>query len=162
MALIKLEMAYNFRNFGEFGGNRASAIFRSGSLDKVSENDIEVLRSLGIGFIIDLRSEDELEQDPHILAGRDDFGYISVPLSDDLNSVDVLDIMMRPMKALYIDIVNGFGGKIADIFRAIAANAPDTGLVFHCTIGKDRAGVVSALLLSINGVPDEDIIGDYS
>ena len=35
-------------------------------------------------------------------------------------------------------------------------------MMFHCTAGKDRAGIATAILLSLLGVPDETIIADYS
>ena len=48
---------------------------------------------------------------------------------------------------------------MADVFRAIAM-AQD-GVMFNCTAGKDRTGVVSAVLLGICGVSDADILTDY-
>jgi len=47
------------------------------------------------------------------------------------------------------------------ILRHLIAN-PDTPLIFHCTAGKDRTGVLAALLLRLAGVPDESIAWDYS
>lgn len=47
-----------------------------------------------------------------------------------------------------------------EVFTTIA-NAPE-GVLFHCTAGKDRSGVVSAILLALAGVADEDIIYDYT
>lgn len=47
-----------------------------------------------------------------------------------------------------------------DVFETIA-NAPE-GVLFHCTAGKDRTGVVSAILLALVGVSDEDIVYDYA
>ena len=48
---------------------------------------------------------------------------------------------------------------MADVFRAIAM-APD-GVMINCTAGKDRTGVVSAILLGVCDVPDVEIIADY-
>lgn len=47
-----------------------------------------------------------------------------------------------------------------EIFKTIA-NAK-SGVLFHCTAGKDRTGVVSAILLALVGVADEDIVYDYA
>jgi protein-tyrosine phosphatase len=51
-------------------------------------------------------------------------------------------------------------GCMREVFTTIA-NAPE-GVLFHCTAGKDRSGVVSAILLALAGVADEDIIYDYT
>ena len=45
--------------------------------------------------------------------------------------------------------------------RAIA-DAPDGGVIVHCNVGKDRTGVVVALLLGLAGVPTETIVDDYA
>jgi protein-tyrosine phosphatase len=50
--------------------------------------------------------------------------------------------------------------RVGAVLRALAATK--TPAVFHCTAGKDRTGVVSALLLLLLGVPREVVIGDYS
>ena len=49
---------------------------------------------------------------------------------------------------------------IKGVFKTIV-NAPG-GVLFHCTAGKDRTGVVSAILLTLVGVSDEDIVYDYA
>ena len=50
-------------------------------------------------------------------------------------------------------------GQMAGALRAIA-EAPQA-VLFHCTAGKDRTGVVAALLLWLAGVSEEDILADY-
>ena len=45
-------------------------------------------------------------------------------------------------------------------FETLLAN--DEAIIFHCTVGKDRTGVAAALLLSLLGIPEEEIVRDYA
>lgn len=165
--LIKMEGCLNFRDLGgiERDGvppTRSNRLFRSDCLSKLTDNDIELMKRLGIGFVIDLRSENETQTSGYPLHLHRKFDYVNIPLSDDLHSDNIFDALPREMKELYIDIVDEFGGGLAKAFKLIAARAPGTGIVFHCTAGKDRTGVTAALLLMLNGVSDDGIIANYS
>ena len=50
---------------------------------------------------------------------------------------------------------------MVDAVRAVA-DAPDGAVVIHCSAGRDRTGLVTALLLSLVGVPQEAIVEDYA
>jgi len=52
--------------------------------------------------------------------------------------------------------------RIGAAVAAVADAPADHGVVIHCFAGKDRTGLVAALLLSLAGVPDEDIAADYA
>ena len=54
-----------------------------------------------------------------------------------------------------------YGPRIVEAL-GIIAESENHPVVFHCTLGKDRTGILSAIILSILGVPDETIIGDYT
>jgi len=61
----------------------------------------------------------------------------------------------------YCLMVDGFPDRIARAISAIA-NAPEGGVLVHCYAGKDRTGIVVALLLALVGVPKETIVDDYT
>ena len=61
----------------------------------------------------------------------------------------------------YILFVENYQASIAAILRSLAA-APDGGVLYHCQAGKDRTGIITALLLGLAGVPEEVIIADYA
>ena len=62
---------------------------------------------------------------------------------------------------MYYLMLEQFQANIATVMRAIAA-APEGAVLFHCHAGKDRAGLVAALLLALAGVPHEAIATDYA
>ena len=61
----------------------------------------------------------------------------------------------------YIEMIDGAGARIGDIF-AILADLDALPAVFHCAAGKDRTGILAALLLSSLGVADDDVVADYA
>jgi protein-tyrosine phosphatase len=80
---------------------------------------------------------------------------------DGINSETGGPIQTHSLPEMYKSLLTDSGAQIGRIFR-IMAEAGDRGLVFHCTAGKDRTGVVAALLLNLCGVADQDIIADYA
>ncbi|MCC5697453.1 tyrosine-protein phosphatase, partial [Klebsiella pneumoniae] len=60
---------------------------------------------------------------------------------------------------LYLGILNGAAKKLVEAFRTVLNS--DGPVLVHCAAGKDRTGVVSAMLLSAVGVPEDEIIADY-
>lgn len=167
MALIAMNGCLNFRDLGGFRGHdgkitKANRIFRSDCLSKLTDEDLEQFKGLGIRFVIDLRSAHETESSEYPLHHQPEVGYESLPLSDDLNPENLFDVIPEDISELYRSIVDEFGTQLTRVFALIAEHAPQGGVVFHCTAGKDRTGVVAALLLLLNGVADEDIIADYA
>ncbi|MDR1629763.1 MAG: tyrosine-protein phosphatase [Oscillospiraceae bacterium] len=167
MALIAMKGCPNFRDLGGFYGHggkitKQNRVFRSDCLSKLTDEDIALFKQLGIRFVIDLRSAHETESSEYPLHVHEDIGYESLPLSDDLNPENLFDVIPKDISELYRKIVDDFGTPLTRVFELIAEHAQLGGVVFHCTAGKDRTGVVAALLLLLNGVVDGDIIADYA
>ena len=108
---------------------------------------------LGITTVVDLRSKEEIERKPDPLAQEPGIRYLHCPLAGD-GRVPAPDEV--PLS--YMEMADGTG-QMAGALRAIA-EAPQA-VLFHCTAGKDRTGVVAALLLWLAGVSEEDILADY-
>lgn len=108
---------------------------------------------LGITTVVDLRSAEEIERKPDPLAQEPGIRYLHCPLAGD-GRVPAPDEV--PLS--YMEMADGTG-QMAGALRAIA-EAPQA-VLFHCTAGKDRTGVVTALLLWLAGVSEEDILADY-
>ena len=108
---------------------------------------------LGITTVVDLRSKEEIERKPDPLAQEPGIRYLHCPLAGD-GRVPAPDEV--PLS--YMEMADGTG-QMAGALRAIA-EAPQA-VLFHCTAGKDRTGVVTALLLWLAGVSEEDILADY-
>ena len=163
--LIALEGAVNFRDLGGYaadGGSRTRwrTLFRADGLGELTEADISVLRALGIRTVIDLRSGSELER------GRFDVGAHPVdfhhfPFIDELPDAQEFDRRPGLLGSQYQEIVQDAGGQILAALEVLAT--PDAlPAVFHCTAGKDRTGVLSAIVLSLLGVDEPTVVADYA
>lgn len=151
----------NLRDLGGYplAGRGSERFTRWGSLyrgdlpKQVTQADRQLLRELGITTVVDLRSAEEIERKPDPLAQEPGIRYLHCPLAGD-GRVPAPDEV--PLS--YMEMADGTG-QMAGALRAIA-EAPQA-VLFHCTAGKDRTGVVAALLLWLAGVSEEDILADY-
>lgn len=153
---------YNIRDLGGYaadgGQTRWRALFRADSLHRIDAEGVATLVEHGVRTIVDLRQPSELEHQPNPLAAHPGVRYHNVSLFDAVvpppGSADVLLEMYK------LALANR-GAALNAILTAIA-EAQDGAVLFHCTAGKDRTGIVAALLLSVAGV-DRDTIGrDYA
>jgi protein-tyrosine phosphatase len=123
--------------------------------------DVEIASRLGIRTLIDLRSTAELDRDGSY-AGSSDVAFHQAPLfeNDDLPfKWAEIDTPAPPPGEDYVAIADKGALSLAAAFRAIAEG--DHAALFHCAAGKDRTGILAALLLSCLGVPDHSIVADY-
>jgi protein-tyrosine phosphatase len=152
------------RNLRDLGGypcgegrqTRWRTILRSDCLDQLTAEAQAELVALGVRTVVDLRRDDELEAAPNVfvLRASPDVRYVHVPvLEEDPTPTIGIEGTYRQMLDLRPD-------RMATIVRALAA-ADGLPAVIHCAAGKDRTGVVSAVLLSVLGVPEETIVEDY-
>lgn len=166
---VLLETALNVRDLGGYPTQsgrktRRGVFFRSDSLHRISQADQEKLLGLGVHTVIDLRSEFEIQGVSHALASAPNVNYINIPLFTVPTTKSRTDpSMMVPttLATLYRGMLDAMGDSIRAIFEQMAM-VENTPLVFHCTAGKDRTGVVAALLLDLAGVPPVIIADDYA
>lgn len=163
--LIALEGAVNFRDLGGYAADggmqtRWRTLFRADGLGDLTESDFDVLRAIGIRTVIDLRSGEELER------GRFDVDahpvtFLHFPIIEKLPDVDEFDRRPGLLDAQYQEMLSGAGSQFVAVLSALTA--PDAlPAVFHCTAGKDRTGVLSAIVLSLLGVDDSTVVADYA
>jgi protein-tyrosine phosphatase len=138
------------------GETRFKALIRADQPGALSELDPRSLLDYGVRMVIDLRSPRELVDSPNPL--RDLLGYRHLPLLVDRDMGSVADF--RDMARTYRWTVDNRGEGVAAILGSIA-EAPPGGVLFHCLAGKDRTGVIAALLLALAGVDRDSIIEDY-
>lgn len=165
--LIKLEGCLNFRDLGGYttaDGRRVRwrRLFRSDGLHPVTAADVRRLRDeLRIGAIIDLRSSAELRIDGRGLLAHEPIGFHHLPLFDgaasatDREAAAAINLADR-----YFLLAEYAKEAIARVVTVIAES--ESPAVYHCAAGKDRTGVISAVLLGALGVRDELIIADYA
>jgi protein-tyrosine phosphatase len=170
---IAFESILNFRDLGGYRTREGFSvawrlIFRSGELHHMTGHDIICLREkLGLAAALDLRGSRRVEQAG--IGPLDEAGmrYYHVPLTIVTDADN--DRITEPypgftnMGEVYLSRIRRkeYGQQIVRALEIIAGpgNLP---LVFHCNAGKDRSGILAAILLSVLGVADEDIIEDYT
>lgn len=180
-AVITLEGAPNTR---DLGGHRAAdgrtiatgRLVRSESLARLTDADLERLRSLGLRLVIDFRTHDEVRFDGpdrlpadvprlHLPVGGGVVQQLYGPASS--GDSTALQTMLEDggAEAIMKRINRGF--VVNDDERRAFATAvrrvvdDELPLLFHCTAGKDRTGWMAAVLLTILGVDRDTVIDDY-
>ena len=163
--------AYNVRDLGGYpamNGRRTrwKTFIRAASLHRLPRESQDALIGYGIRTVIDLRRTPELEEAPNVFAGSSDVAYLhqnligDEPLAGADDSVETGEAAERILGSYssWIDL------RQPQIRRTLATLAdPDSRpALFHCAGGKDRTGVISALLLGIAGVPADVIAEDYA
>lgn len=164
--LIKLEGCLNFRDLGGYPtadgrSVRWRQVFRSDALHLVTAADVAHLRDdIGLREVIDLRSSAEVRSEGQGPLARGDVRFHHVPLFDgEVREEDRERVAQITLADRYVFLTELAGDRIARVVGLLAdAEAP---AVFHCAAGKDRTGVISALVLGLLGVADEVIVADY-
>jgi protein-tyrosine phosphatase len=149
---------------------RYGAVVRADSIRQLSDDGWRALLEHGIRTVIDLRNDDERADDPpaeppvevvHVRfmeASETELEEIRAELDA---AVAAAPDVATATRDVYLVFLQRFRSNIAASVRAVA-NAPEGGLVVHCAGGKDRTGLLSALLLHLAGVDDEAIAADYA
>jgi len=169
MRLVPLDAVHNFRDLGGYPtadgrSTRWRVLFRADGLYRLKGDDLEAVRELGLRTVIDLRTERELEE-------RGRFPHEDHPV--DFHHLSVIDAtwqeMDRPEFADDADFLHWAYHHMLQVgasrfAQAITWLAQPEALpaVFHCAAGKDRTGILAALLLGALGVPHEYIVADYA
>lgn len=161
---VPLQGAVNFRDLGGYRTTdgrttRWRSIFRADDVSKLSRPDRDVVRKLGVATVIDLRSRAEVDNRRFPV---DDIpvGFHHLPLVAELPSFEQFQDP-RFFATHYLNIARDSGPQIAMAVRIVADPAAHPVIV-HCAAGKDRTGVLIAVLLALLGVPDDTIAADYA
>jgi len=164
---IRFEAVFNFRDLGGYwtrGGQTVAwrRLFRSSELHHMTSHDIiQFKEEIRLRSVIDLRSSRQLE--PFSPLNEVGVEYYNIPLIDRGNDKENVNQDFSNMGEVYSYLVRHeeFSRRVVEALEIIAE--PDNlPLVFHCSAGKDRTGVLTAIVLGILGVTDEDIIEDYT
>ena len=170
-----LEGASNFRDLGGYSaGNQQTVwrkLFRSQGLAQLTDNDLAILREIGIKTIIDFRGDSEIKAAPSRLP--EGVNIIRLPIETtnsndttlsimeriargDIDSLQAITFMEQANRSFVIDFIPQY----RDFFKTLLQ--PDAyPIVFHCAAGKDRTGFAAALILSALGVDWNTVMDDY-
>ncbi len=158
------------RNARDLGGyetqsgayTKSHRYVRCAGMGNLTEVDRQYLIDYGMRAVIDLRSAMERKKEPSVLVDDDIIKYYSVDVFGGENAVLVpKDIDFKDMGDLYCILLDQAQEAIKEVFK-IFLQYPYDGVIFHCSAGKDRTGVVAALLLDLAGCHEYDIVKDYS
>jgi len=162
MRRFNFKAVYNCRDIGGFLTHsnqvvRNNVFIRSDNLTDILPSEMEFLQNLGVQAVIDFRHQNEIDHAPDPFANHPVIDYHNIAILDhaqftleDLNRIKLSD--------LYISMSEN-KTFVKSVFDTLAHY--DKAVLYHCTAGKDRTGVITALLYKLVGVPDIDIIADY-
>jgi protein tyrosine/serine phosphatase len=152
------------------GETRYGAVVRADSVSLLSDEGWRALVDYGIRTVLDLRGDHEREDDPPAELPVE---VVHVPFMEasEAEWEEIAEQLEAATTAApdgatatreaYLIFLERFAANVAAAVRAVA-NAPEGGVVIHCVGGKDRTGLLSAFLLHLAGVSDEDIAADYA
>jgi protein-tyrosine phosphatase len=166
-------------NFRDLGGYRTTdgrytqwgKIYRSGVLTYLTPSDMDYLGHLGIRVVCDFRTLQENTDAPEKWIDGASTEHLSLPIGTDSNgkTMAVMQSFMAShpteaqlreyMTKIYGNFVIGAAPEYAQVF--VQLKQDKLPLLYHCTAGKDRTGVFSAVLLLTLGVPEETVLADY-
>jgi protein-tyrosine phosphatase len=166
--LIELEASFNFRDLGGYAGAggrvvRWRRLFRADGLYRLTPADLELLSAFGLRTVVDLRTNGELERTGRIAWPNEDLAFHHLPLMDVLP--DDAEYSQWAHSAFVAEQYGQMLVAGAPAVRAvfdILADPESYPLAYHCMVGKDRTGIVSALVLSLLGVDDAVVAADYA
>jgi len=161
---LVLEGAYNVRDIGGYATldgrcTRWRTLLRGDSLHRLSTADQATLLDCGVRTIIDLRAPAETRVAPSVFCLSRAVAYQHMPLISDV--AQGVNDPPPVLAAIYHHILDSAQERLAQLLRSLAQPGALPALV-HCTAGKDRTGLVVALLLAIAGVPAPTIAADYT
>tara|TARA_E500000331_G_scaffold355321_1_gene410499 strand:+ start:2197 stop:2967 length:771 start_codon:yes stop_codon:yes gene_type:complete len=173
---IKVERAFNIRDIGGYPTvdgqtTQWKRFLRSDGLHALHEADMQVLMDYGVSLIVDLRLPKELESSPNVFKDSKRVRYYHRSFIDEEVLKQLEDKPVQNRAHLRTDHFRADKGyrtwleycqpSVRDILVSLADN--DTGVsLYHCSGGKDRTGLVTALLLGMAGVANELIAADYA
>ncbi|NLT11234.1 MAG: tyrosine-protein phosphatase [Clostridiaceae bacterium] len=162
---------YNARDMGGMrtisGKTTAYRRFiRADSPSSLEASSIKALVDYPVRTVIDLRSESEVLRNGNPFIEEPGVLYANIPLfaADPANvSDDTMKMVVdNTLGDLYVYMLDYSQPSILSVFKTIVTSPTDGAVLFHCMHGKDRTGLIAALLYLLSGATKEDIIEDYS
>ena len=167
---LPVQKLRNFRDIGGYptaDGRRVvwGKVYRSGRLGRASESDLTYLENLGMKLVLDLRDDGEIDRHPDILPHNCRYEHIHIAEHELVGRSDVIfkrQHLLHHFTEAYKTSLVDRGAKGYGQVLKVLSEEENLPAVLHCTAGKDRTGVLAAIVLGILDVMDEDIIQDYT
>lgn len=167
---IPLASIQNLRDMGGYSTSdgrttRWRTFVRSAGMSELTIADQQAMVDYGIGAVVDLRSQQNIEDTPNPFAVVDRVAYHHHDLWGDRVSDFKSSTSSLTQEAKLADLYRTGFPRCESIIAEILGTLADEGdhaTVFHCGAGKDRTGMIAALLLGLAGVPYDTIVADYA
>jgi protein-tyrosine phosphatase len=166
---VDFEGPSNFRDLGGYpttdgGVVRTGLVYRADSLHLLTEADLTTIEQLGLRSVFDLRSDEERSTHPNPIADAVQLAVIGYQRTAGggerpswfEEAVDGEKIL----RDMYVGMLEHSAPLLGRFFRSLIS-PEGLPVVFHCHAGKDRTGVIAALILAALGVERETILDDY-
>ncbi|GAA5025955.1 tyrosine-protein phosphatase [Microbacterium fluvii] len=183
--MTTIEGLHNFRDTGGTpltggGATRTGVLYRSDALNALTADGLAQFAESPIGVIVDFRTPTERAMAPDLLPYARPFEVVELSILEGAMSTMAQDLMraggadpslvaqamaMLPtLGELYIGMLQHGAAAFAEVARLVAASTDDapTAVLVHCTAGKDRTGVATALLLDAVGADRAAVVADYA
>lgn len=163
---LPLSGTYNVRDLGGYpageGRTRWRQVLRADAPHRLDADGVAMLVAEGLRTVIDLRHGTEVAAAANPFSTHGAVRYINISLFDNIapptpNGDDAVDVLLE----LYTTALERRAPAIREVVMAIA-DSPEGVVMFHCTAGKDRTGIIAALLLALIGVDRATIRDDYA
>jgi protein-tyrosine phosphatase len=160
----------NVRDLGGFHTcdgrrTRRGALVRMDNPGHLTDEGIRAMLDYGVATVIDLRYPAEITHYPQLIeAVKSALGapiIVSIPLLDEGNRAEEDATFARSRDEWHEYVLDRRGETMVEVLRGIAHARPGA-VAYHCAAGKDRTGIVSALLLDLAGVSRDEIVQDYA
>lgn len=169
---VPFKQVNNFRDIGGYATKDGMAVkwrrlYRSDSLANLRTDEWSMFEQLNIRTVIDLRSKAEIKRNPDNLPKY--IRYYRCPLQEDTKQEEEMnttedtaeEAFKLSMSAGYLSILHDNSKLLTAAVMTVCDNLKRGNVVFHCTAGKDRTGILAAVILTLLGVRRNDIIADY-
>jgi protein-tyrosine phosphatase len=167
-------------NFRDIGGYETAdghfvkwgLVYRTGVLTYLTPSDFTYLRQLDVRVVCDFRTQQENQQAPEEWIPNSGATLVSLPIGANDGKSGTASLqqfaeghpttaqLKQRMEKAYSTFAFQFAPEYAQVFNELKQN--HLPLVYHCTAGKDRTGVFTALLLRVLGVPQPTVLADYA
>ena len=162
---VRIVPSSGARNLRDLGGyptsdgrrTRWRTLFRSGCLDQLTPAGQSWLVQVGLRTVIDLREDDEVAERPNVLPDSAEVRYRRIPLFEG----PLPDAKPPPLDVGYWRVIEQRYVPVRAVFEALDEPRALPALI-HCHAGKDRTGVLVALILAAIGVQHATIAADYA
>jgi protein-tyrosine phosphatase len=169
MRLVHVQGTVNFRDIGGYKTKDGKTVkwnklYRSADVSHLTDTDLDTLRQRHIRNVVDFRGVKESEAAPdHLPSGT---AYMLLPAgSDSLPNAQQMQAAIQRGGAWMLDFYGNpqyLGPRYKAFFSMLLTMPADEALMYHCTGGRDRTGMATALLLYVLGVPMETINADFT